>query len=358
MKITLPKLFSFADRSKAGLPPGSMLYTGEAREEPVSVTVIDYNNDTYSATNITALAECPEQPADTIRWIRVVGLQDIAVITALGEQYHLHPLLLEDVVHTHQRPKFEEYDACLFVVLKCIAADFAKSDLAISQTSLAIGDRFVLTFSERPSQTIDIIQHRLENQKGRIRSEGADYLAYALVDTMIDSYFSVLEDFSTAVESLEPHLLEKPQPVLLQTLYTNKKLLISMRKVFWPLREVISTLSRSDTRFISKGTQLYIRDVYDHTIQILDTVETLRDIVSGLFDLYLSSVSNRMNEVMKILTIIATIFIPITFVAGIYGMNFKFMPELDWHYGYFGALGIMLAVIMLMLLYFKRKDWL
>jgi magnesium transporter len=267
-------------------------------------------------------------------------------------------LLLEDVVHTYQRPKFEEYENCLFVVLKSLDADFANGDLFISQTSFVIGNRFVISFSERPVQLFEIILQRIKQQKGRIRSEGSSYLAYALIDTLVDSYFAVLEDFSTIIEALEPRVLEKPQPDLLQTLYTCKKWLISMRKAFWPLREVLSNLSRSDTSLIAKDTQFYIRDVYDHTIQILDTVETLRDVVSGLFDLYLSSVSKRMNEVMKVLTFIATIFIPITFIAGVYGMNFKFMPELNWRYGYFGVWGIMLAIIILMLLYFKKKGWL
>jgi magnesium transporter len=358
MKITIPKLFPFTSRSKAGLPPGSIQYTGEALEQPVTITVTDYNQDTIAVASVDSIAGIPKQSASTRRWIHITGLQNAEVIKAIGDRYHLHPLLLEDVVHTYQRPKIEEYETCLFVVLKELEAVFAANSLAISQTSLVIGDHYVLSFSERPSPAVAIIEKRIEQHKGRICSEGIDYLAYALVDAVIDSYFSVLEDFSTVIESLEPRLLEKPHPELLQLLYTYKKLLISMRKTFWPLREVISILSRSETVFITKNTQLYMRDIYDHTIHILDTVETLRDVVSGLFDLYLSSVSNRMNEVMKVLTIIATIFIPITFIAGIYGMNFKFMPELDWPYGYFCVLGVMFSIIIFMLLWFKRKGWL
>jgi magnesium transporter len=234
-----------------------------------------------------------------------------------------------------------------------------EADIVVAeQVSLLLGPNFVLSFQERPGDVFEPIRDRIRNDKGRVRAMGADYLCYALLDSIVDNYFIILEKFGEKIEGMEEELVQNPDPNTLQTIHSLKRELIFMRKSVWPLREVVNALDRGESTLIRKTTGIYLRDVYDHTIQVIDTVETFRDMVSGMLDIYLSSVSNRMNEVMKVLTIIATIFIPLTFIAGIYGMNFSFMPELGWRFGYFGALGVMALIFVAMVIYFKRRAWL
>ena len=344
--------------SKAGLPPGSILYTGQYKEVPVRITSCDYAKDSCQTSIVYSVADIPDPLPPGVNWITLSGLHDTSVIESIGTRFNLHPLLLEDVVHTTQRSKCDEYENCVFIVLKLLESDIATGSLGISQVSIVVTNNMVLLFLEHDTPVFDAVRQRIELARGRVRLLGADYLAYSLVDAVVDSYFGLLEGMSDYTEDLEPLLITSPGPEILQRLYQLKKLLIATRKTIWPLRETIAMLERTDSPFISKATKLYIRDVYDHTIQIIDSVESLRDLASGLFDIYLSSASNRMNEIMKVLTIIATIFIPVTFIAGVYGMNFKVMPELSWRYGYFGVWAIMIAVMITMVLYFKRKSWL
>ena len=265
---------------------------------------------------------------------------------------------MEDIVHTGQRPKLEDYGSHLFVVLRMLRWNEETRQIDDEQVSFAIGPSWVLSFQERKGDVFDPIRDRLLSDRGRIRKLGPDYLAYALVDAIVDHYFSILEALGERIESLGEEMAQNPRPQELEAIRHSKRELLFMRKSVWPLREVLSSLQRAETDLLRDSTVPYLRDVYDHTIQIIDTVETFRDMLSGLTDLYMSSVSNRMNEVMKVLTIIATIFIPLSFVAGLYGMNFDFMPELHWRYGYFAVLGLMLAIGIGMLLYFRRRKWL
>jgi magnesium transporter len=225
------------------------------------------------------------------------------------------------------------------------------------QVSLILSENFVLSFQERPGDIFDLIRERLRNAKGRIRKMGADYLAYALVDAVVDQYFVILEKVGERIEELEESLTRNTKPETMQEIHRLKREMIYLRKSIWPLRESISGLEKSESALINKATLKYLRDVYDHTIQIIDTVETFRDMLSGMHDTYLTNISNRMNEIMKVLTIIATIFIPMTFIAGIYGMNFKFMPELEWRWGYLAVWVVLVSVALIMVVYFKRKKW-
>jgi magnesium transporter len=279
-------------------------------------------------------------------------------VEKIGTHFGIHPLIMEDILHTGQRPKGEDLGDYLFIVLKMIYHDEEKDEVIGEQLSLILGPNYVISFQEREGDVFNPIRERIRNAKGRIRKAGADYLAYVLVDAIVDHYFAILEELGGTIESLEEELVTNPRPETLQTIHTLKRELIFLRKSVWPLREVISGLEREESPLITEPTGIYLRDVYDHTIQVIDTIETYRDMVSGMLDIYLSSLSNRMNEVMKVLTMIATIFIPLTFIAGIYGMNFKFMPELEWHWGYPMALVVMLLIVGSMFIYFRRKKWL
>jgi len=346
-------------KEKVGLPPGTLVHIGERKTEKIKITVIDYDSKNFQEKEIHKIEECfPFKDKPTVTWINIDGLQEVGVVEKIGTHFGVHPLILEDILHTGQRPKAEDLGDYLFIVLKMIYHDENEDEIMGEQISLIIGQNHVISFQEREGDIFNPIRDRLRNGKGRIRKTGADYLAYALLDAIVDQYFLVLERFGEKIESLEDELVTNPTPETLQIIHTLKRNLIFLRKSVWPLREVISGLERGESPLITKPTGIYLRDVYDHTIQVIDTIETFRDMVSGMLDIYLSSLSNRMNEVMKVLTIIATIFIPLTFMAGIYGMNFKFMPELEWHWGYPTALIIMLIVVGFMVAYFRRKRWL
>jgi magnesium transporter len=282
----------------------------------------------------------------------------VGIIEKVGAHFGIHPLVLEDILHTGQRPKVEDLGDYIFIVLKMLYHDDQEDEMLGEQVSLLLGQNCVISFQEREGDIFNPIRERIRNSKGRIRRAGADYLAYALVDAIVDHYFVILEKMGEKIESLEEELVTNPTPETLQIIHKLKRNLIFLRKSVWPLREVINALERGESPLITEPTGIYLRDVYDHSIQVIDTIETFRDMVSGMLDIYLSSLSNRMNEVMKVLTIIATIFIPLTFIAGIYGMNFKFMPELEWHWGYPTALIVMLLIVGSMFIYFRRKKWL
>lgn len=344
---------------KAGLAPGTLIYVGEKKEEKVRITLIDYDESSFEEREVARIEECfPFKDKPTVTWINIDGLHQPEIIEKIGKHFDLHPLILEDILNTGQRPKIEDFENYIFVVLKMIYFDGETEETRIEHVSLILGEDYVISFQERVGDVFNPIRERLRKGKGRIRKAGADYLIYTLIDAIVDSYYSILERVGEKVEDLEDIVVAAPTPESLQTIHNLKREMIFLRKSVWPLREVISGLGRVESSLVQKATGIYLRDVYDHTIQVIDTIETLRDMLLGMHDTYLSSISNRMNEIMKVLTIFAAIFIPLTFIAGIYGMNFSFMPELGWYWGYFAVLGVMLIVGISMLLYFKRKKWL
>ncbi|MFO8133361.1 MAG: magnesium/cobalt transporter CorA [Thermoplasmatota archaeon] len=345
--------------SGIGLPPGSLVYRGEKPAGPVKITLMDYDVSHVEEREIQRVEECfPFKDTPTITWVNVDGLHEVDIIEKIGRHFDIHPLALEDILHAGQRPKMEDFDDYLFIIFKMVYPDTREGHLKTEQVSLLLGPTGVISFQEEEGDVFEPIRQRIRNAKGRIRRMGADYLAYALVDAVVDNYFLTLEKIGEAVEDIEEELIADPSPETLQLIHRLKRELIYLRKSVWPLREVIGGLERAETDLIDQKTGIYLRDVYDHTIQVIDTVETFRDMVSGMLDIYLSSVSNRMNEVMKVLTIIATIFIPLTFIAGIYGMNFAHMPELDWRWSYPLVWLAMTAIAVAMLIYFHRKEWL
>ncbi|MBU1864081.1 MAG: magnesium/cobalt transporter CorA [Candidatus Omnitrophica bacterium] len=342
-----------------GLPPGTLVASGDGRTESVRITVIDYDEKNVQEKSIVNVEECfPFREKQSVTWINVDGVHDTGLIERIGSTYGIHSLSLEDIVNTSQRPKCEDYDTYLFIVLKMLTYDEAEKCTHIEQVSLLLGTNFVISFQEKEGDVFNAVRERIRNAKGRIRKMKADYLAYSLIDAIVDHYFLVLEKIGERVEVLEEALISDPKSETQHAIHTLKRETLLLRKSIWPLREVISILLRGESSLIHKSTGVYMRDVYDHTIQIIDTIETLRDMASGMLDLYLSNLSNKMNEVMKVLTIIATIFIPITFVAGVYGMNFEHMPELTWPWGYAGVWGIFISVVLVMIVYFKQKKWL
>jgi magnesium transporter len=343
-----------------GLPPGTLVHVGDRKAEQARITVIEYDEAQSREEQLaTPEAYTPATQPSIVTWINVDGLHQVEVLEALGERFALHPLVVEDILNTDQRPKLEDYDEYLFVVLKSLYHQGQDStELEIEQISLVLGPNYVLSFQERVGDEFEPIRERIRSNKGRVRKLGADYLAYNLIDAIVDRYFVVLEQTGERIEFMEEELVTSPTTETLHVIHQMKQELVFMRKSIWPLREVIGRLERPESSLIQDTTHVYLRDVYDHTIQIIDTVETFRDIVSGLLDIYLSSLSTRMNEVMKVLTVIATIFIPLTFIAGVYGMNFHYMPELQWHWAYFTVWGVMIAIAALMILYFRRKKWL
>jgi magnesium transporter len=344
---------------KAGLSPGTLVHIGEKKTEEVNISVMDYDESQIQEKDPATVGEClPFKEKPTVTWVNVTGIHDITVIEEFGKALNIHPLLLEDIVHPDQRPKLEDYDDYLFLVLRMLRYDEAKEELLSEQVSLILGPNFVITFQEREGDVFDAVRARIRNGKGKIRKMGCDYLTYALIDSVVDHYFLVLEKYGEKIEILQEEVLSQPTPETLQMIQVTKRDMIFLRKSVWPLREAINALQRGESSLVTDDVSVYLRDVYDHTIQVIDTIETFRDMLSGTLDVYLSSVSNKMNEVMKVLTIIATIFMPMTFIAGIYGMNFKYMPELDWHWAYPVIWAVIIVLGVLMLMGFKRKKWL
>ncbi len=344
---------------KAGRPPGTLVHIGEAPAAPVGIRVMDYDPEHLEETTIATLEECRAyRQSPTVSWINLNGVHDLELLGKFGAEFDLHPLVMEDIVNTEHRPKFEDLDSYLFLVLKMLHFDESATGIGTEQVSLILAPGLVLSFQEREGDVFEGVRERLRSNKGRLRKMGADYLAYALLDAVVDSYFGILEQIGDQIEQLEDELVMQPAPETMGRIHHFKREMILLRKAVWPLRELIGGLQRSESPLIAESTAIFLRDVYDHTIQIIDTVETFRDVLSGLLDLYLSSISNRMNEVMKVLTVIATVFIPLSFIAGVYGMNFDFMPELHWRWSYPLLWLVMLAVACGMYGYFRKKRWL
>ena len=343
----------------AGLPPGTLVHVGEKRTEHVKITIIDYDGEEIREQVCKNIEEClAYKDKSTVTWINIDGIHQVDIIEKVGKHFDFHPLLLEDIANTEQRPKAEDFDDYVFIVLKMLYYDEKEGEIITEQVSIVLGQNYVISFQEREGDAFNRVRDRIRNNKGRIRRKGPDYLAYALLDAIVDSYFAILEKFGEILEDMEEELIAEPKPETLHNIYSLKREMISLRKSIWPLREVVSGLERRGSELIKEDTHIYLRDAYDHTIQVIDTIETYRDMLSGLLDLYMSSISNRMNEVMKVLTIIATIFIPLTFIAGVYGMNFRNMPELGWGWGYPLTLLVMILIVIMMMFYFRSKKWL
>jgi magnesium transporter len=342
---------------KVGAAPGTLVHIGERKVENTRLRVIDYERERLTETEPAAAGDCcPLKGTASVSWINVDGIHEVEAVETLGRCFDLHPLVMEDILNTDQRPKVEVYDDYLFIVIKMLQFD-DHAGIRTEQVSLVLGDNFVLSFQEMEGDVFDGVRERLRAGR-RIRFLGADYLAYALLDAVVDSYFAILEKIGDRIEDLEEELIGRPVPTTLEKIHHLKREMILLRKSVWPLREVLNGLTRGENPLIQSDTLLYLRDVYDHTIQVIDTIETFRDLLAGMLDLYLSGVSNRMNEVMKVLTVIATIFIPLTFLAGIYGMNFDYMPELHWRWAYPVLWLIMIGIGVGLVFVFKKKDWL
>ncbi|HDS45086.1 MAG TPA: magnesium/cobalt transporter CorA [Methanomicrobia archaeon] len=354
----MPQLITKRSK-KSGLPPGTLIHIGERKTEKVRITLIDYDEAQLEEREVARVEEVfsfKERP--TVTWINIDGVHDVELIRAIGQHFGVHPLLLEDILNTEQRPKMDDYESYLFLVLKMLYYNGEEREIEAEQVSLIIGPNFVISFQECEGDVFNSVRDRIRNKKGRIRKAGPDYLAYALIDAIVDNYFVILEKIGEVIEDTEEELVSTPSPETLRTIHGLKRGMIFLRKSIWPLREVLSGLERLDSPLIQESTDIYLRDLYDHTIQVIDTVENYRDMIAGMLDIYLSSLSNKMNEIMKVLTIIATIFIPLTYIAGVYGMNFEYMPELGWRWGYLAVWLVMGAILISMVLYFRRRGWL
>jgi len=348
-----------ATRKKPGTAPGTLIYTGPEREEPVSIHLIEYAGDHFEEGPLGAGTDYMEVATrDPVTWVNVDGLNDLDLTRAIGEAFKLHPLVMEDLVSTGQRPKLEEYEDYFFVVLRMLSLEAGGRAVRNEQVGIVFGRGYVLSFQERAGDVWEPVRERIRTKSGRIRDRGADYLAYALIDAVVDNYFNILENFAEQVEDLEVEVLEDADRETMHRIHHLRHEMLVVRRAVWPLRELANGLYRTESNLVDQGTQHFLRDVYDHTVQVIDTAETLRDVVGGLMDLYMSSVSNRMNEIMKVLTIMASIFIPLTFLAGIYGMNFQFMPELAIPWAYPALWGVMIAIGGGLVYFFKRKGWL
>ncbi len=344
--------------SNAGQPPGTIVFLGKQRHEVVSIEFLHYSDTALHEQSAVSVDQCWDiikEPGVT--WISVNGIHDVEIIEAIGKRFGLHPLTLEDLVNPFQRPRTAEFPNYISFVLKMLAFDEATSQVEIEHVSLILGENYVISFLEDAGDVFDAVRDRIRSANGRIRTLKSDYLAYSLIDIVIDQYFLAIERIGDLIEDIDLRILTNPKPGDIQEVHHFKRDILRLRKSVWPLREEIATLERTESALIRPETKVFLRDLYDHTIEVIDMVETFRDILGGIHDTYLSSVSNRMNEVMKVLTIIATIFIPLTFIVGVYGMNFEYMPELEWRWGYFMIWGVMLAVGAGLIWFFKRKDW-
>ncbi len=351
----MPRLFR-KKSSKSGLPPGTPIYIGDRHPKKTRIMVIKYDEDQLIEKEVSTVEECLQgKESSVVTWIKIVGLQQVNLLEKVGESFNLHPLVIEDILNTTQRSKIEDYGDYLFIVVKNV--DYKEDEIESNQISIILGPSFIISFQEYQEAIFEPIMDRMRNKRGILRRMRNDYLAYALLDAVLDNYFVVMEKLSDKIEVLEDELIIDPTQKTLHEIHRLKQNLIILRKSIWPFREVVSRIERSRYSLIDEKILIYIRDIYDHSIQVMETVETYRDMLSGMLDIYLSSVSNRMNEVMKVLTIIATIFIPLTLIAGIYGMNFRFMPELEIPFAYPLVWLSMLVVGLVLVGFFRRKRW-
>lgn len=344
---------------KAGLRPGSLIYIGEQKVDKVRIRAIDYDKDNLSEHQYESIDETFSfKDKNSISWINIDGLHDIALLRKLGKHFGIHNLVLEDILNTDLRPAIDDYGDYIYITLKMLYYDEERNIIMEEQLSLVLFENTVISFQERYGDTFEPVRDRLRGSKGRIRRAGSDYLTYALIDTVVDNYFYVLEKLGECIEGLEDELMNDSSEDTLRRIHSLKREMVLLRKFIWPVRELVNEFDRTESPLIDKATSIYVRDLYGHAIQLIDTMEAYRDMVSGMLDTYLSISGNKMNEVMKILTIMASIFIPLTFIAGLYGMNFENMPELHKQWGYPVVLVIMIVVALCLIYYFKKKKWL
>lgn len=348
----------------AGHAPGTPIHIGEPNDSAVRITVFEYDANSCREYTLGAPEQCSELPAPTgVRWINVDGVHDVATVTGICGCFGVHSLVQEDIVNTDQRPKIEEYDGQLFIVAKMLRhADRGESNdapraVTVEQVSLLVMEKTVISFQQRPGDVLDPLRNRLRSGKGSVRRRGADYLAYSILDAIADHYFILLEKIEERIAPMEEAAIADPQTETVLEIHRLKRELLLLRKSLWPMREVIYRLSRDDLSLVAAETRPFLRDLYDNVIHVIELIENFQEIISGAMEIYLSSISNRMNNIMKVLTIISTIFIPLTFIAGVYGMNFVYMPELAWSWSYPATLVVMATVAGLMLRFFRRKKW-
>ncbi len=344
---------------KVGLAPGSLIHIGEKKEEQVRITLFDYDAQHCEQKTITKVKKAvPLKDTSSVTWINIDGLHDVKVIEDIGKHFDLHPLTLEDILHTGQRPKMETHANYIYVVLRMLRYDSANRKVLSEQISMILSDHYILTFQESVGDVFDPIRERMRESSSRLRKHGPDYLLYRLLDSIVDHYFVVLEKIGDHLELLQDQVAQDPDENILQDIHGMRREMINLRRAIWPVRDLISSFQRMESTLIQENIDVFLNDLYDHIIRVIDTVETYREMISSLLDLYMSGISNKMNAVMKVLTIIATIFIPLTFIAGIYGMNFDYMPELHFRWAYPVVWLIMIVITLGMILFFRRKKWL
>ncbi len=345
--------------AKIGLAPGALIHLGERKTEQPAISLIEFDESAIAEQQFKSLAASQDyEPHLPVLWLNVHGLHEPEVMAEIGRRFQLHPLVLEDILNTNQRPKIDDYGDYLFMVARFFEIDGESRQITSDQVSLVLGRNFVLTFQERPSGRFDPVRERLRRDRGQIRKLGADYLAYSLLDAIVNRYFTILESIGERTEELEDAMLDRPRPDSLQAVHQLKRETLMMRRSIWPLREVINSLTRADDRFFRPETRPYLRDVYDHTVHAIESLEANRDVIAGMLDIYLSAVSNRVNQEVRALTVVAIIFMPATLISGVFGMNFKTMPLLDWPAGFLIAIGLMATVAVTLSLVFWRRRWL
>ncbi len=356
-KIDLLKFVS--KTAKRGSIPGTVEYIGHPREEKVKIEILEFDELTTNEVIFNSVDEMkPYLEHPGIKWFQVTGVHNSDILNEIGNLFKIISLDLEDIANTTQRPRVEEREDYIFMVFKVIQLEQESRDVNIEQVSMILGHDYVITFHETTPLVFETLQTRILTGLGRVRKMKSDYLIFAITDIIIDQYFTLIESIGEIIEETEEELIASPDQSSQEAIYKLKRRLGYVKKSIWPAREVLNQLQHSDHQLINEEAKIYFRNIYDHTIQIIETLESLRDLTSGMMDLYLSTVSNKMNEIMKVLTIFSTIFIPLTFFAGVYGMNFKYLPELDWRNGYFIFWGIMIVITIIMLIFFRRKKWL
>ena len=343
--------------SKAGYPPGTLMHIGSQRTDHVTITVFDYTHEKVTERECDVSELCAYCNNETITWINVDGLHNIEVLQKIGDMFHLDKLLLEDILNTNHRPKTEIFADYIFVTLKMINLNKNRDGITHEQVSFVMGDGWIISFQEEGGDVFDGIRDRLRKLQGEMPKRKVDFLLYRMLDTVVDNYFFVTEYFSDKNAAIERDIFKNPTPEALREIQALKRQIVNFKRVVLPLREVASGLEKDGGKLVDNSTQRYLRDLYEHIIQVNDSIDSQREVIASIQDLYLSGTSNKMNEVMKVLTAISTIFIPLTFIAGVYGMNFENMPETKWPFGYFLIWGIMLAILVGMIIYFRRKKW-
>ena len=343
---------------KIGMPPGSMIYVGEQKVEKIKITLTEYDSSEVESCEINSVEEVePYTDTPKVTWVNVCGLHETDFLKQVGEKFNIHPLVLEDILNTETRPKLEIIDDYIFIVMKLLSYNPGERMLESEQASFILGKNFVFSFLEKSESVFNPLKERISNQSGRLRKSGCDFLFYALMDIIVDNYYLVLEKTDEEIDSLDDELVNNSDEIEIKEIHGLKRQLISLRRNTWPLRELFTQLIREESELIKETTEPFLRDLLDHTIHVTESVDSFRETANTLMETYLSLASNKMNEVMKVLTVIATIFIPLTFIVGIYGMNFHYMPELEWPWAYFAVWGVMVAVVVVMIIYFRKKKW-